>query len=337
MQWLAVYLEGLRMLVKYYYEGKQMKLKLMMLLAGSVLSLTACIEVRDKDEENKSQSMTPLVEDKGLVIDQEMYIYDGKILNADDLDKEIKLNEFQKKLVSNDVELSYQELTFTENGKLYTLGQNVRLHIGNLNTSNGQIVTFPENETAKAGQNGRSGGHLLLDLKSAKGALKIQMRGENGGRGPDAPPPDENLMGKRGRDISSEIFNGRCAKGPISEDCGQGGKGLKGYPGAPGGSGGNTGSLEVRLNDNSDFTQFIDRIPGHGAHGGSGGLGGIGGPHGIIDVSSFGLKMEWYQAEGFNYIQRYGPAGDLGDPGPYGRDGMIENICIDKNGATLCY
>lgn len=318
-------------------ERENMKVESLIVLVGCVLSLNACVEVRDKDDENKPAPAMHVAA-SGLVIDEDMYVYDGKILDADDLEKEMKLNEFQKKSVSSDVELSIEDLTITENGKLYTQGQNVFLHVQNLKSSKGQIFTFPENETAKDGHNGRSGGHLLLDLKSAQGVLKIQMRGENGGRGLDAPPPDEKLRGRRGVDITVELFNGICSGGPISADCGQGGKGLKGYPGGSGGDGGNAGTLEIRLEDKSEFINMVDRIPGHGAPGGSGGLGGGGGYHGVIDMRPIlEINMEWYHTEKFNNVNRNGPTGNAGDPGVDGKDGIVQNICINKNGTTLCY
>ncbi|HWU43865.1 MAG TPA: hypothetical protein VN132_10515, partial [Bdellovibrio sp.] len=164
-------------------------MKKVLFIMFALLQLSACVEIRDKKGDPAtagSAAPAPMVKEKkfeDLVIDEEMYVYDNRILNAADLDQAQKDNAYFHKRPAHDFEFHFDHLTISENGTLYTLGNNVRLHVQDLEVTSGLITTFPENQKADHDKIARPGGHILVDVQNPKGFLKIALRGEAGSNG----------------------------------------------------------------------------------------------------------------------------------------------------------
>ncbi len=143
---------------------------------------------------------------------------------------------------------------FTEEGVLYTLGNNVRLHIKNLVSKKGKITTFPKNAIAAFGHDGRSGGNIFVTIDNAEGHLSFELRGENGGEGLKGPTPDESLKGPTGafRSLGKNPF---ICLGLPGES---GGQGRKGFTGMQGQRGGDSGTLELIVKAGEKFTSPVD-------------------------------------------------------------------------------
>lgn len=292
------------------------------------LLLSGCVEVRDGNDQTGTDAVGPrMVEVRkmdDLVVGEELFLFEGRFLNRKDLETE-RNSQRGSQTSNKDYEFHFSELRFAEQGILYTMGNNVRIHVDNLIAEKkGLIATFPQGMQAKTMQNGRAGGHLFLNLGNAKGALKIEMRGENGGPGLPGEKPDASLrgpVGASGTGICDEhIYN--------SEGFGKkGGKGLKGYPGKAGGRGGNTGSLELLVKNSEGFSHQIEKIRGTGGAGGEGGLGGPGGAQGKFAPGCFKMAVG----------PMTGPEGDRGDIGPTGSNGEEQPACLTKGGVATCF
>lgn len=298
-------------------------------------NLIGCVEFKDTDEEQTSQPGTPthtmVRVQKGdkLLVDRPLYVYEGKLLSEEEFEIYRKAGEEDAGQIK-DVEFQFEEVQFLENGALYTMGANVRIHAKKLNSERGKIVTFPEGQKARQGVPGRSGGHIFLNIGTATGELAIEMRGENGGDALPAKAPDENLKGAKGEDGEDGLCVGFKLK-RTPTDGKPGGRGLTGYPGNDGQKGGDTGTLEILIKTPNQFTQSVEKNPGDGgvrSLGGAGGEGGEGGSPG-------------------SYIQKVicpaakpGPQGPSGDPGSDGVDGKTgekQTSCITKNRIMSCY
>jgi|GEM_PF-2247291 len=290
------------------------------ILAVLTTVLSGCIEVKNGEEEPTVPAMVEVQSEGRRVIDEPMYLYEGRFLTKTELDYELYKNPAGKKNATRDYEFSFTDLEITENGVLYTLGNNVRLHVQNLKTNNGTIVTFPEGATAVQGQNGRHGGHIFLHAQTAQGNLKVQLRGENGGRGVNGKAPDASLKGVNGAPGICTMMNSVLVPVPGKP----GGKGLKGYPGGSGGRGGDSGSLEIMITNGEGFSHQVEKIPGLGGKGGSGGAGGEGGDNGEPQCLK-GLPKQ------------RGPQGDSGDNGADGKDGEKLNVCLHRGASVSCY
>lgn len=281
---------------------------------------SGCVEIRDANE--APQPMVEVQNMEDLVVDRPLFIFNGQIMD----EKALRASSSQKNV--KDIELSFDELRFTEGGVLYTMGANVRIHVGTLKAEGGKIATFPEGQKAAAGKKGRSGGHVYLGFRNAVGALTIELRGENGGDGLPAKDPDQNIKGSKG----TNGIAGTCGFNPgmIPTKGGVGGKGLKGYPGNTGLKGGDSGTLELVVDNSQDFSSRVEKLPGMGGNGGPGGQGGEGGDGGDPGEISRGYCN---RSEGGTR----GPQGDPGDRGADGPAGEKQASCITKNQTMSCY
>lgn len=142
-----------------------------------------------------------------------------------------------------DVISSARQLVFTKGAVLITNGYKLNWDLEHLVSEDGMIRTFPINQTAPVGSQGRNGGYISIKAKTAKGLLFVEMRGENGG------------LGKTG-----EFEPGQIPLGPA--------KGAKGFSG---GNGGQSGFLSLQIQENQDFSLADTHIPGLGGKGGAGG------------------------------------------------------------------
>lgn len=310
---------------------------LIMILA--MTQICACVEIRDK-QSPEPPPMVKVQQFGDLVIDEPMYVYAGKILNAADLAQEQKeaatakveaVKNSANKLAEHDFEFQFNRLTLTERGVLYTLGNNVRLHVADLKSS-GLITTFPEEQTAEQNKDGRAGGHILIDIENGEGALKLILRGEKGGKGLSGASPDKSMKGATGaagRDGDGFGSNGICSSRATGG--GLGGQGKKGHPGKDGKTGGDSGTLDLRIQNGQNLTYSIQRKPGRGGERGEGGLGGEGGENGQSGNASFSCGG-FVLMGGINR----GPDGEVGDKGQLGSDGISQSMCITKNSQMVC-
>lgn len=299
-------------------------------LLVSVAMLAGCVEFKDGDEEDGPQNPQPMVDVQpmgNLVVDQALYIFEGKIVSEEDLEfqkfKKEKDGDVEGKNEPEDLEFKFDDLRFEEGGVLYTMGANVRIHAKSLSSANGKIATFPDGQKAQRGEDGKDGGHIFLNIGKANGVITIEMRGEIGGDGLSANEPDDSLKGPPGIDG----IKGGCGQGgtvvfPGEGD--QGGKGLKGYPGQNGKRGGGTGTLELFIEESLDFSHVIEKKPGQGGIGSYGGDGGAGGQGGKSNCRNGSRGPQ-------------GLPGDRGDDGKEGSEGEKQTSCITKNKAMTCY
>lgn len=287
-----------------------------LLALGLLTQLCACVEIRD----NKKQETQPMVRVQSMgdvTVDQDMYIYDGKILSMKELKRAQEDNADLRKVPDHDFEFNIDRLTITDRGHLYTLGNNVRFHVQDLKTTSGTIATFPENQTAPINTAGRPGGYIFFEAAQGNGGLLIfQMRGENGGKGLSGDKADAKLDGAAGAFLSCGTKRPELASGE---------PGKQGYKGKDGKAGGATGTLNLKAN-RAAFASSVERYPGKGGTGGQGGQGGKGGQHGFIGISgvrncdgSIPVMLGERKADD-------GPDGEPGNPGP---DGPQQDYCID--------
>lgn len=285
-----------------------------------LVCFSGCIEVRDKYE------AAPMVEEQSirrLIVDEPLYLLNGQFVSQREV-------AGMKSAAPADFEFRFDEVHFEEGGTLYTLGNNVRIHAQTLTSNKGKIATFPQEQTAIAGENGRAGGHLFVSATKAIGILEIEMRGESGGEGLPGNPPDELLRGEKG----APGRRAACGYGTfvLPTDGLPGLQGLSGYPGHPGGRGGDSGTLELMFKDSTHFTNLIQKFPGKGGKGGRGGAGGAGGPGGDPGFNRKGA----FPCRDANRGPE-GPQGDTGPEGAPGENGLEQTVCITKNEAMGCY
>ncbi|WP_415062238.1 hypothetical protein [Bdellovibrio sp.] len=296
-------------------------------LSFFVAGLSACVEVKDSEE--GGETTTPLdaprsmVEDlqtqKNLVVDRPLFIYKGRILDAEEFAEEKTKPGFSE--VATESEFHFESIDMMPEGALYTMGGNVRIHVQKLTSEKSLISTFPQGSQAQPQEDGRDGGHLFLNVNQAEGSLQIEMRGEAGGVGKEGKAPDLSLKGPRGKVLMGAQYcdNPAIVKG--EEVKGQ--RGLKGYPGGAGSSGGNSGTLEVRFQNSENLSIQVHRYPGQGGAGGKGGRGGKGGDPGRYPCQMGRLPQ--------------GPEGEPGDPGADGKNGVAQTVCRGEKQSITCY
>jgi hypothetical protein len=196
--------------------------------------------------------------------------------------------EGRKVLGADYSSLEYRRLFFMEDSVLVLQNFRLQLQVRELIVRLGaKLITFDRGTKAGPGQNGRSGGELQLQTNSAVGALKIEMRGENGGDGRKPAPPDRSRHGEYG------INCGRL---------------LAGNNGEAGGVGGNSGKFKILVLNKSSFAVEASI---ESARGGTGAQG-----------SDFVQCSPGRSHKEFDIIGYPGIA--AGDPGPNGLDGAKE-------------
>ncbi|WP_374029649.1 hypothetical protein [Bdellovibrio bacteriovorus] len=295
-----------------------------------MLFVCGCIEVRDKKGAEETPLVPAMVEVQKfdeLIVSEDLYIYEGKLLTKTQLEYEkFRLKEELSRAV-RDYEFSFEHIEFKEGVTLYTLGNRVRLHTKTLSATKARVTSFPQNQKAPPGVPGRSGGHILFEIGVAEGNLLFEMRGENGGDGLAGKAPDDSLKGASGKE--GMPANCKSLLIPKSFNGGPGEPGKKGFPGENGERGGDAGTLEILVHESGAFMPEIKKIPGQGGHGGAGGAGGAGGDGGKAG-RRFPLCPEAKAGSP-------GPQGASGDPGMRGEDGVANTACINKDTRTFCY
>lgn len=180
------------------------------------------------------------------------------------------------------------------------------------NTPGGAGGEGPSGALGEAGWNAPS---LTCIVGRIATALKVDMRGEDGGPGGTGGGGGAGGQGGRGRN-ASQIALG-CKHG--AGDGAVGGPGGRGGVGGEGGAGGNGGTFTLIAAADAvpEITRMllVDLSGGAGGAGGGGGPGGAGGPGGPGGAQS----LPWCQGNGGQGPG--GPAGAAGDAGVTGRPG----------------
>lgn len=301
---------------------------------ATVLVLTAgCVEVRDKEDAAPVKPMVQVNKVSRMVVDGEMYLFNGAFLTRPEL--ELELRKAPKIWPVEELEFHYKEVILKKNAVLYTMGHRVRLHIDHLESDGARIQTLSPEFKAGVGQAGRHGGHILLDVGTAKGSLRIQMLGQDGGAGKAGAAPDESMRGLAGENgklgmcsNSGEHFERASGK--------NGSKGLQGKSGGNGSHGGDSGTLEFTVQSGKEFQLDHFRSPGLGGAGGVGGKGGPGGFGGkaakMAKPSDGGFMPCIYEARD----GAQGPDGGVGLAGQSGHPGAQQSICITRQQVIEC-
>lgn len=294
----------------------------------ALINLTACVEIKDKNKpgpSGRSVSFVNLQKSSGvLLIDEPLYVYDGHILTEKAFLEYQSKRKPEDKIYSKEAEFFFHEITLTRRGALYTLGNNVRIHAESVNSDSGLISTFPENLVATIANQGRAGGHLMLEIGHGHGLVIVVMRGETGGKGLDGAKPDASMKGQQGK--TGPENTRECVT--ILGESGQ--PGLKGHKGIKGAKGGNSGTLEISLYDDSELKIRSERYAGFGGKGGEGGDGGEGGGIGAPGL----IPRNCPPPDFFSPVKcngecpKLGPQGEKGDQGDQGEKGEVQAICI---------
>lgn len=297
------------------------KISKLIITFGVLATLSACIEVKDKDEEGNVVIQT--IEGGDLIVDEPLFLHEGQFLSQDAFQQ---IRAYAKPPQEYKIKLA--SLKMGPKGILYTMGNIVRLDIHYLDSMAGTIATFPEQAQAETGD-GRSGGSLIIEATNAQGVLSIKLVGEAGAQGVHGPPPNFSLKGAtgaKGKDGGNACLSGNNMHGTNGGD---GGKGKQGFFGGKGFAGGSSGTLSLTVKNSVNFKPEVDIRPGKGGAGGFGGAGGEGG-----DPGPGGKKpcvKDKYWPSGAK-----GPQGDRGPTGPSGSDGISETACFYIQQNPMC-
>ena len=277
------------------------------------LGCVSCIHVEDIDQPPEEPLQLFQRNIGNFIVDSELYVIRREILNKEAYQQRLSLPQPlpEDDLSSETIDLSFQSLTLRKNGVIYTMGENVRFKVHQLNAEGGRIATFPKDQVAAPQKDGRSGGFVYLHADIAQGDLYISLSGEKGGTGEPGKDPDLSLRGKDG----IAVF-GRCGEDAYVT---VGTKGEPGFSGGAGKRGGDTGNFELNISDQTKFRYHLEKISGKGGDGGMGGRGGEGGH--TPNLCGMGRKPV---------------EGDRGIPGSPGADGGLGSLCLTSHGATTC-
>ena len=213
------------------------------------------------------------------------------------------------------------------------------------------IKNFPEKQTAKEKEDGRSGGHVLIKAKTAKGSLQFTLSGENGGSVPKREITRRErakLSGRNGENGYNAVYDTWCrdfyiplglgffGKIVLDRDCwnecrvnptkGQDGEdGRQGFPGYDGRKGGNSGSFYLQASNLSDFhLTDVQKTPGLGSKGGKGSSGGYGGKRGKNGRDTENLCSSNLPRP------KKGSKGNRGKYGKNGENGRDGEVCLES-------
>lgn len=232
-------------------------------------------------------------------------------------------------------------LIFSENSTLETLGGYLKLEIDQIIAlENSTIKSFAkeENLTASKNSNGKDGGFLELNSKSALGELKIIMNGQNAGPvsgSPEAPThyPKEYTAGMLDgvveivedvRVCDDRYDRPICQWEPQTTQMPTSGldglPGVKGATGFSGFNGGNSGIAKITVKTAEFFEIVFDLKEGLASVGGDGSIGGPGTPGGNIHCSNRSDYCKYANIKRGNP----GPQGPNGDRGLTGKNGSIQ-------------
>lgn len=271
----------------------------LIVLSLTVLAFSACVEIRDKNEEQKPVRVKSF---SSVVIDEPHILVRGEL---------VALRNFSgafmpdPKAIADQTtyQLNFEHLMLKENGAIYTMGADLQMTVNELDALGGVISAFPV-ESTFSNTSGRAGGNFKLIVAKARGRLGIHWQGAKGGQGPKGAAPTEGMRGQyKELGIGGDYPSYQCVKGE------------KGFPGYPGLQGGNSGKVFIEIADAQGLDLQTSISAGEGGEGGLGGEGGE--PH--------------FQC------QEPGPMGERGPRGPEGQVqtlcvklGDAETMCKSK-------
>lgn len=225
----------------------------------------------------------------------------------------------------------FGRLIFREGVVLTTMGRDLQWEADSAVFEETVVRSFAPNAKGAIGQHGRSGGRLLLRARVARGNLRFEGRGENGGDGLPGAKPTADLKGRTGpaapmppgsfQRSGTFGLDYYCSEHALKGGAGESGR--QGFSGGAGGDGGDSGDLMIDIADRSALSiqTFFDI--GHGGLGGVGGEGGEGGDGGNAMVAEQnGQGATTYYNCGSRLPGDRGTRGPQGLTGPKGASGQ---------------
>lgn len=221
--------------------------------------------------------------------DQLILLDEVEVLPPLNMDVTEDVNLAQKYSLNQKTKLIYFEnLSLGLQKRIYLENFSGKIQIQNLVSQSGYIQSYPANARAVNDIDGKDGGILRIEILNGTGVMTVFMKGENGGNGSPAKPPDAKLKGAPGGPGTPAQFEFESlAMGHVIHKCstkpgeGSGGfRGRHGNPGNAGKSGGHSGRAII-TNYSSDLEIMIEAQPGAFGIGSAGGTGGEGGDPGL--------------------------------------------------------
>ena len=268
--------------------------------------------------------------------------------------EQINLSE-KYELTSQVKKIYFQNLEIKSSGKLLIGDFKGEIIINKIQSDNGVLQTFAENQRADFEKDGRSVGGFNLLILEGSGFLKLNLFAEAGGDGKNGTGPDEKLTGSQGDEgapanfeilppetcfvfsnpicIPYILYN--CITSP--RDGGEGGQGEQGYSGTQAGHGGSVEKTDLVNHSNQLQVQIYKKAGqkgkgGLGGSGGRGGPGGLGGDGALRDFIRFNklnpddphsIEKLFLQKLGKTCTPaKQGPTGIRGEAGNNGHDGV---------------
>lgn len=271
----------------------------MIVLSLTLLAFSACVEIRDKNEEEKPVKVKSF---SSVVIDEPHILIRGELVALRNFSGAFTPDP--KAIADQTIyQLNFEHLILKESGAIYTMGADLQMTVNELDALGGVISAFPA-ESTFPNTSGRAGGNFKLIVAKARGRLGIHWQGAQGGQGPNGAPPTEGMRGQyKELGLGGDYPSYQCSKGE------------KGFPGYPGLQGGNSGKVFIEIADAQGLDLQTSIVAGEGGEGGRGGAGGE--PH--------------------VQCQEAGPIGDPGPRGPAGevqslcvKLGDAETVCKSK-------
>lgn len=176
------------------------------------------------------------------------------------------------------------------------------------------ITTYASGQKAALNNPGRSGAPMTIKVKTARGDLRILMRGEEGGDGSDGPSHTARAAsGQQGRPAQelpitlTPLSPGLCLQSPGNGSPGR--PGLEGFKGQNGRRGGDSGILKLEIAlPSPEFHLQVHQEGGKAGAPGKGGAGQSGGLGGKPGINSINCNRATTGAKGAD-----GPPGKVGE------------------------
>ena len=309
-----------------------------------VLCIAGCSEGFNKSDSDKNLKLN--------------FVLDGDLI----IDGTKHLNEFiPPNPTYLSVEINARALRLKRNSILFTNGMYVTFTVETFESDGGIIQTFSQGELkAQSGENGRSGGAIVISGANASGEIDFYLFGQDGGDGikpKDLGVESNGRDGRNGKDGYMWIEEASCINDyglveggeycilgntycflqPTSGENGEDGK--DGLRGGDAGNGGDSGSVKLNISGSNSLIAKYEIRGGSGGKGSSGGLGSSGGRGGIKGALKWEYRPEFGYSAGHCTAYEDGKPGKNGVQGPKGLDGAPgkqEDFCL-KNFETGDY
>ena len=336
--------------------GKVSLMKNSILFMGIVI-LSGCEGLSFTNEDSQSA-----FSEKELERDKENREPNILISSAEDAETETNPPDGKKPFLEKEITLISEDLELTEDtvirnrkvvldmAKIKTFEHDLLIVTEEFVSNHSIIQNFPEEQKAERGQDGRSGGNILIEAQTAKGELQLILNGEKAGSISRfrtlSNSESSSLKGQNGEDGHDAVYTGYCLEvsdfqnGLFSrskrqmcwEECvasptrgSPGGDGYPGLPGFDGRNGGKSGSFHLKAFELSDFhLTDIKQNPGTGSKGSEGSLGGAGGKRGKNGKDEKNLCNHNFPRS------KNGKRGERGPKGKDGENGKKGAVCLEK-------